>query len=54
VTSDRIAVSVNTNPVVIRRALALLQQGGLIQSQRGANAGWVLAKRPSAITLLNS
>jgi Rrf2 family protein len=53
VTSDRIAVSVNTNPVVIRRALGFLQKGGLVQSQRGANAGWVLVKRPSAITLLD-
>jgi Rrf2 family protein len=53
VTSDRIAISVNTNPVVIRRALGLLQKGGLVQSQRGANAGWILAKRPDAITLLD-
>jgi len=52
VTSERIALSVNTNPVVIRRALGLLQKGGLVQSQRGANAGWILAKRPTAITLL--
>jgi Rrf2 family protein len=53
VTSERIALSVNTNPVVIRRALGLLQKAGLVQSQRGANAGWVLAKRPTAITLLD-
>jgi Rrf2 family protein len=53
VTSERIAQSVNTNPVVIRRALGLLQKGGLVRSQRGANAGWVLAKRPTAITLLD-
>src|SRR5258708_8597352 len=53
VTSERIAQSVNTNPVVIRRALGLLQKGGLVRTQRGANAGWVLAKRPTAITLLD-
>jgi Rrf2 family protein len=53
VTSDQIAFSVNTNPVVIRRILGLLQKGGLVRSSRGANAGWRLARRSDAITLLN-
>jgi Rrf2 family protein len=53
VISDRIASSVNTNPVVIRRMLSLLQKGGLVRSRRGANAGWTLAKKPAAITLLD-
>ncbi|WP_028748439.1 Rrf2 family transcriptional regulator [Rhizobium mesoamericanum] len=51
VTSERIALSVNTNPVVIRRTLGLLAKAGLVESYRGINAGWRLTKRADAITL---
>ncbi len=51
VTSEYIAGSVNTNPVVIRRLLALLRKAKLVRSQGGPGGGWQLVVRPRRITL---
>ncbi|MBI3536443.1 MAG: Rrf2 family transcriptional regulator, partial [Chloroflexi bacterium] len=51
VTSDMIASSVNTNPVVIRRILGTLRESKIVSSQSGACGGWYLNRKPEAISL---
>ena len=51
-TSDYIAGSVNTNPVVIRRILALLARASLVRTQEGARGGTTLARPAEQIDLL--
>jgi len=50
-TSEFIAGSVNTNPVVIRRLLSHLRAARLVASQGGPGGGWHLLKAPESITL---
>ncbi|MCY1082967.1 Rrf2 family transcriptional regulator [Archangium lansingense] len=50
-TSEFMAGSVNTNPVVIRRMLAALRAAKLVSSQGGPGGGWQLLRPPEAITL---
>jgi Rrf2 family protein len=51
-TSDRMAGSVNTNPVVIRRILGQLKKAGLVEV-RAAAGGTYLRRNPADITLLD-
>ena len=50
-TSEYIAGSVNTNPVVVRRILAMLAKAGLVVTQEGAGGGVRLAKPAKDIDL---
>ena len=51
-TSEWIAESVNTNPVVIRRVMGKLKNAGLIQVRRGTG-GATLQKPLNEVTLLD-
>lgn len=50
-TSEQIAGSVNTNPVVIRRLLASFRDAGLVASQPGPGGGWQLTRKADMISL---
>nr|BBH92773.1 Rrf2 family transcriptional regulator [Thermogemmatispora argillosa] len=52
-TSERIAGSVNTHPVFIRRILGLLSRAGLVTSQPGVGGGWRLRRDAACISLLD-
>lgn len=51
-TSEFIASSVNTNPVLIRRIIGFLKKSNLVNVQAGTG-GTFLQKAPSEITLLD-
>lgn len=52
VTSETMANMLTTNPVVVRRTMALLREQGFVQSAKGHSGGWSLAKPLHQITLL--
>lgn len=52
ITSEFLASSVNSNPVVIRRILQQLKAAGLVEVKRGSG-GASIAKQPEEITLLD-
>jgi Rrf2 family protein len=53
VTSERIAASVNTNPVVVRRIVGALRNAGMVTVQPGVGGGATLAREPDEISLLD-
>src|SRR3982750_2971015 len=53
VTSDMLAKAMGTNPVVVRRIMAGLRDGGYVRSEKGHGGGWVLARDLDAISLLD-
>lgn len=52
-TSEQVAASVNTNPVILRRSLGDLRRAGLVDVRHGAGADRRLASAPEEITLLD-
>ncbi|NNE35463.1 MAG: Rrf2 family transcriptional regulator [Rhodothermales bacterium] len=51
--SDRIATSVDTNAVVIRRIMGKLRNAGLVEAKTGPNGGFLLGRKPEEITLFD-
>jgi Rrf2 family protein len=51
VTSELLAYSVNTNPVIIRRLLLALQQARLVETRKGAGFGSRLSRSAARINL---
>jgi Rrf2 family protein len=52
-TSERIAASVNTHPVVVRRLIGALRNAGLVTVQPGVGGGASLAREATEISLLD-
>ncbi len=50
-TSEQLATCLQTNPVVIRRAMADLRRAALVRSAPGHGGGWTLARPAPEITL---
>lgn len=50
-TSEFLADSVNTNPVVVRRLMKTLREVGWVSSRPGTGGGWELTVNPGHLTL---
>ena len=51
--SEEIALLLDTNPVLVRRMMGGLRNAGHVRSTAGRNGGWVLARNPEEITVLD-
>ncbi|SAI67406.1 Putative HTH-type transcriptional regulator ywnA [Bordetella ansorpii] len=52
-TSEQIALMLDTNAVVVRRTMAGLRQAGYVHSEKGRGGGWRIACDLKQITLLD-
>ncbi|MCJ8521754.1 DNA-binding IscR family transcriptional regulator [Pseudorhizobium tarimense] len=52
-TSERIALMLSTNPVVVRRTLGALRDHGIVASEGGRGGGWKLIKSLDQVTVLD-
>jgi len=50
-TSTELAQHMNTNPVVVRRAMAGLRKAGIVRSEKGRGGGWEIAADLSRVSL---
>ena len=51
VPSEKLALAMQTNAVVVRRVIAGLRDAGLVTSSKGHGGGWVLARDPAQVSL---
>jgi len=51
ITSEQMALYMDTNPVVVRRTMSGLREAGIVRSEKGHGGGWTITRPLSAITM---